>query len=119
MDLKQFYTLSNTKIEPNSINGIVNLNDKHPIYKGHFPDTAVVPGIMQIEIINDILHQQLHLSTQLKKVSSIKYLNIITPDIQDLQFEITYKIIDSTCKVKAIIQKDNLIFSKFSGLFSL
>lgn len=118
MDLKDFYKATNTLKEGNTIHSTINLNAEHPIYKGHFPENPVVPGIMQIEIIKDILKQELDTALLLQKVSSIKYLNLITPEISDLQFELSIKPLEKLYKVKCIIKKDNLIYTKFSGQFS-
>ena len=119
MDLKDFYKASNTKKDGNTIHSIINLNTEHPIYKGHFPENPVLPGIMQIEIIKDILKHELDTALHLQKVSSIKYLNLITPEISDLQFELNIKPLEDVYKIKCVIKKDNLIYTKFSGQFSL
>ena len=59
MDLKQFYTYTNTQTTENEVVVTINFDKEHPIYKGHSPNNPVVPGIMQIEIITDILKNKI------------------------------------------------------------
>ena len=57
----------------------VELNAKHPIYKGHFPDMAIVPGAVFTEIVKDVLEQQLERRLRLKELKSVKFMKMVIP----------------------------------------
>jgi len=119
MNINTFYKSSNSRKTENQIYTQVSFNLEHAIYKGHFPDNPVVPGIMQIEIIKHIFETEYSKSLQLKKVTSIKFLNIITPDVDHIEFNISYTLTDNIYKIKCVIKKEETIYTKFSGLFTI
>ena len=62
MSLKNdFYTVKETASPlENSVKGLIELNAAHIIYKGHFPEMPVVPGVLQIQIIKELLEDHLN-----------------------------------------------------------
>lgn len=119
MTLSDFYHITKIKKTPETIECSIQLNVNHELYKGHFPSQPVLPGIMQIEIIQDILSQGLEQKLSLIKVINIKYLNMIVPDDNLIQFSISYVLLEQELKVKSIIQNADSIFTKFSGIFAI
>ena len=65
------------------------LNKEHFIYKAHFPDEPVTPGvcILQIgkELVEDILQRRL----EIKQIKNVKFLSVISPETTP---QITYHI---------------------------
>jgi 3-hydroxyacyl-[acyl-carrier-protein] dehydratase len=119
MNLEQFYNIVHTEKNENILLAQVKLVIDHPIYKGHFPDQPVLPGIMQIEMIADLINHELNTQYQLKKASNIKYLNMIIPNNETIVFEIKYSVQeDGDLKVNCVIKDENTIFTKFSGFFN-
>ena len=49
--LDTYFTIKNhNRIEDTDVID-VELNPQHPVYKGHFPDMPVAPGVCNIQII--------------------------------------------------------------------
>ena len=51
-----FYTVKEKKqISEKEISVVIELNQQHAIYSGHFPDQPIVPGVCQIQIVKELL----------------------------------------------------------------
>jgi 3-hydroxyacyl-[acyl-carrier-protein] dehydratase len=118
MLLKEFYTVEMLKqIGPDEISATIKLNPAHEIYKGHFPGQPVVPGVVSIQIINELLSGHINQSLITLSARNIKFPSMIDPrKTPILDIKINYKPSDSSqIKVNASIFKDDMIFLKFNG----
>ena len=58
--LNDFYTVESTqKTAENNLLTTIVLNAEHPIFKGHFEQMPVVPGVCQTQIIKEVLQNEL------------------------------------------------------------
>lgn len=99
----------------------INILSNHEIFKGHFPDNPVLPGVVSIQIISDFFA---HITSQnyfLSEASNVKFLKIILVQ-NNVQLSVKVKFslfADKKYKVSAEIFNENDIFLKFSGIFVL
>jgi 3-hydroxyacyl-[acyl-carrier-protein] dehydratase len=112
-----FYTLTN----PNAIEGTnfrteINLNSKHPIFKGHFPGLPVVPGVCMMAIVKELLQKGVGKKLLLQKADTIKFLALINPNEHpSVDVEIKYvSNDDGTYSTDAVIFADNRPYFKMS-----
>lgn len=69
----------------------LRLDAKHPIYRGHFPDNPITPGVCSLEIIMQLIaanYQDLKRPTQ---VDSIKFLGFVNP-LQTPEVGVEFKV---------------------------
>jgi 3-hydroxyacyl-[acyl-carrier-protein] dehydratase len=59
----------------------IRLNDAHLVYKGHFPDVPVTPGVVLTDICRLLAQQICGIELQLKEAKSIKFLAMVNPKI--------------------------------------
>jgi len=114
MLIKDFYKIQEIRPNDSRISASIRLNPEHEVYKGHFPGQPVVPGVFQLQIVKEILEESLGQELFMGKVSSAKYLKIITPEKSGkLQITIDYQKTDEDAyKVNAIIGSGETIFTK-------
>ena len=70
----------------------VILHEKDELFEGHFPDNPIMPGVLNIEIIEKILSEVMQM--QVKRINQVKFLSPIVPKEDELlkyRFEITEK----------------------------
>ncbi len=92
MLLNDFYKLIGIDTEGDTISGKILLNSSHPIFKGHFPDFPVVPGVALIQIIKEIVEEQSHFHYMMEEIPNVKFLDFINPlEVEELHFEIKRK----------------------------
>ncbi len=81
-DFYQLNTISvqsladNTKIEAEIV-----LNSAHPIFKGHFPNLPVVPGVCMVQFVKEIAEKQFQQKLFLSSASNIKFLSVLNPEV--------------------------------------
>ncbi len=120
MSLEHFYTLEHLKnIDENNYLANIKLNEEHPVYQGHFPQQAVVPGVLQLNMIQELTEKVIEQKLMLKKVSNVKYLNIMTPEMQNISLEVKHQIKEQEVKVKVVLKNETSIFSKVSASYHL
>lgn len=57
----------------------IKLHPEHPVYTGHFPEQAVVPGVCMLQIIKECFENVLNTPFQYKQIASCKFLTAILP----------------------------------------
>lgn len=102
MLLEDFYTIvASKRTEGNSVEFTVDLHKEHPIFKGHFPNFPVTPGVAMLQMIKNSLETQLQHELILKSASKIKFLTLVNPnDDSILTFNVTYLLENDVVKVK-------------------
>lgn len=61
-------------IEKNNTEYIIKLADeKHPIFKAHFPKNPILPGFLQLDIAQKLLNKEFI------KFIKVKFIKVITP----------------------------------------
>lgn len=88
------------------------------IYRAHFPELPITPGVCIIGVANELLEELLSSKLELDVVSNAKFLAVVNPLETP---EITYyfkKIVkdekDGRVKVQVIVSHEDQIFSKLS-----
>lgn len=115
-----FYTLISTKVEDDALNFEIKINAAHPIFQGHFPGNPVTPGVVQLEMVKELLSSHLGKEIQLVKLLNAKYLAVLNP-IHDavIAVQMTLKLQeDNTLRVSGQFANSTAVFMKFSGIYT-
>ena len=119
MLVKELYTIQSLKEEEGIIKSQIHLNPTHEIYKGHFPQQAVLPGVCMMQIVAELTKKGLASDAPIKiqKANQAKFLIPIVPDKNpDLFVTIKYSLGElGAIKVNATIADGTQIFFKFKG----
>ena len=95
MLLNNFYKITDIIKEENSSIFKVELNPSHSIYKGHFEEQPIVPGVCTLQIIKECAEKVANKELFYSYISSCKFLSLIDPQINKLlEINITLKEID-------------------------
>lgn len=97
----------------------ISFNEDHPIYKAHFPEKPITPGVCIIQIAQELIEEQMQRQLFLRKVTNIKYLAVLSPKENK---SVTYsfsKISKDEAELKAhvLIENENGAFAKLSLVF--
>jgi 3-hydroxyacyl-[acyl-carrier-protein] dehydratase len=55
------------------------LNGDHFIYRAHFPDNPVTPGVCLIQICRELMEHRLGKPLFLKRIMNVKFLSVVDP----------------------------------------
>jgi 3-hydroxyacyl-[acyl-carrier-protein] dehydratase len=115
-----------SRIENNNfITAKLQLNKEHVIFKGHFPDNPVLPGVCLIQIVKEILSKATNKDLTLVSAGNIKFLEFVNPEIFNLLgLEINIlpqkELIENTnLKIHSIVKFDDKPCFKMSAEFKV
>lgn len=117
--LNDFYSIDSIVTSETTIFATVSLNQQHAIFKGHFEQMPVVPGVCQTQMIKELLQEELKTDLTLTKGNNIKFTGMIVPTEHPKVFvEINYKTENKEYLAEAKLFFENTIFTKFKGTFT-
>lgn len=103
MVLKDFYkVLSEEKVSDSKYNITILINEKHEVFKGHFPGNPIMPGVCMIQIIKELTETITKSSLMIQSLANVKFMALINPEVTpELRLELDVTITeDDLVKVK-------------------
>lgn len=86
--------------------GEVELLPQHPIYEGHFPQQAVVPGVCTLTIIKECLGKALQREVRFSAIKECKYLSALLP-FDGLTLKLDFQLVESQLRGVVVRVNDN------------
>jgi 3-hydroxyacyl-[acyl-carrier-protein] dehydratase len=115
------YTIQNISGDNNIIEATLELDEYHGIFKGHFPNQPVLPGVCMLQMAKEILEFFFNYKVQLSKAEDIRFLAMVDPtQNKELKFVIQYDVFEAksiTVNAK-IIKKDDVVCCKIKAVFN-
>ena len=114
-----YSTLKFTK-EDGTATATVKLNKDHEVFRGHFPDNPIMPGVCMIQLIKELTEKALDKELFLSSVSNVKFMAIINPEKNDM-LEVVLHITeeDGLAKIKNTISIDDTLALKMNAQFKV
>lgn len=113
-----FFTIITSDFKDGELIYNVNLNKEHYIYKAHFPNNPITPGVCILQMIQELIEQYLNINLELQILHNIKYMSIISPiSNPEIAIHISYSHSNENVKVKGIIKTENIVFTKLSATY--
>lgn len=117
--LNDFYTLLKSQETDNGISVWVKIDKDHSIFKGHFPNHPVTPGVCTIQIIKELSENHFEKEFMLKTARNVKFMAIINPEVNDeVRFDLSFESVENgEISVKATVMMNENPALKFGGNF--
>lgn len=74
-----FFFIESSEILDSEVCYDLRLNADHFIYKAHFPEEPITPGVCVIQIAKELLEEHLQRVLTIKAVKNVKFLSVISP----------------------------------------
>jgi len=74
-----FYTIIASEPTSDGLVAQLKINAEHVIFDGHFPNNPVTPGVVQLEIIKEMVSDFIGRKVNLHTLSNSKFLAILNP----------------------------------------
>jgi 3-hydroxyacyl-[acyl-carrier-protein] dehydratase len=120
MVLKDFYKiLFEEKISDSKHNITILVNEKHEIFKGHFPGNPIMPGVCMIQIIKELTEKITQKTLMIQTLSNVKFMALINPENNpELRLELDITITeDDLVKVKNTTYFNDTVALKLSNVY--
>jgi 3-hydroxyacyl-[acyl-carrier-protein] dehydratase len=118
--LDHFYRIDSLHKEDATISAQVTFDIHHDIFKGHFPDMPIVPGVCQTQMLGEVFSHAMGKEMQLKSAASIKFMSLVDPN-KNLTLTLTINYIitkENTYNVSAQYVWAETVFFKFKGIYA-
>jgi len=120
MVLKDFYNvLSEEKTGDSKYSITILINEKHEVFKGHFPGNPIMPGVCMIQIIKELTAAITKSTLIIQTSSNVKFMALINPEVTPelrLELEITTTEEDLV-KVKNTTYFNDTVALKLSNVY--
>jgi 3-hydroxyacyl-[acyl-carrier-protein] dehydratase len=120
MVLKDFYKiLSLENTSDSKYDAVILINDKHDVFKGHFPDNPIMPGVCMIQIIKELSETITKSNLLMQTLSNVKFMALINPEVTPelrLELDITTTE-DGLVKVKNTTYFNETVALKLSNVY--
>lgn len=106
-----------------ALNSVFNieLNPDCFIYKAHFPELPITPGVCIIQVAMELFSELCGVALDLESVANAKFLSVINPEItKNLTYsfnKITISDESSLYKVSVVVADEDTIYTKLSLCF--
>lgn len=121
MLIPNLYTVRKTeKIDDSNLKVQIELNPNHAIFKGHFPNNPIMPGVCMIQIIKELTESFTSKNLFMSKVSNVKFLVTINPfthPILDLELNVVQENDEVKIKNSSFIESISAL--KFSAVYKI
>lgn len=82
MILQDFYKiLSEEKVSDSKYTITILVNEKHEVFKGHFPGNPIMPGVCMIQIIKELTESITKSSLMIQSLTNVKFMALINPEV--------------------------------------
>ncbi|CAA9195664.1 hotdog family protein [Flavobacterium collinsii] len=120
MVLKDFYTvLSEEKTGDSKYTIAILVNEKHEVFKGHFPGNPIMPGVCMIQIIKELTESIIKSTLMIQTLSNVKFMALINPEINpELRLELDIVTTEENLvKVKNTTYFNDTVALKLSNVY--
>ena len=92
MFLDNLYKIKNFDVTPETILAAISLDPDHTLFEGHFPNSPVLPGVVQLQIVKELLEKHLGRNVKMKSMRTSKFIQVINPkETPDVYIDIKFK----------------------------
>ena len=102
-DVKDSMVSSGKGTRENTLTGEFCFNENLNVFKGHFPGLPVLPGVMQIEMVQHVMKKNTGISYKIKSIKKAKFSSQIVPG-ETINVSLSfYPMGDDSVNVKAVV----------------
>lgn len=119
MLIPHFYSVKEFNFTDNQLKAIIELNPEHDVFKGHFPNNPVTPGVCMLQILKELTEQATNTNLFIKECSNVKFMALINPEVNEvLTITIDINQVEENFKIKASASFDETVALKVSALLT-
>ncbi|HSJ12131.1 MAG TPA: hypothetical protein VK916_05565 [Gillisia sp.] len=120
MLLKDFYTVENTTKEGDMYSTKIHINKEHELYKGHFPERPVTPGVILMQLFKEEAERISGKELQLAKATNVKFTSVVDPN-QDEHLILNSQITEDSLGIslKGTAENNNVISLKINAFYKI
>jgi len=116
--LDDFFIVLERSVTETGFYTTIQLNPDHLVYTGHFPGFPVTPGVVQLQIVHELLEKHLGRKLKLKTIPQCKFLKVLDPnETAQLVVHVEFTRMDELLHIKAWSENGPDIYFKLNAFY--
>lgn len=116
----ELFTILDHSPHPHGAVFTLELNPAHIAYAGHFPGHPVTPGVVQIQMVQELLESYSGKKTRLLSITQGKFLKILNPlESPQIEISLDFEEAGEQVNVVAVGAIRDQIFFKINATYQL
>ena len=118
--IDDLFILDATRDTENGFEADLHANPSHLIYKAHFPENPITPGVCIIQIAGELLEKKINRKVYLKTLKNVKFLSVIIP-VEGKKIKYIFSNVaevENGCKTQVTVSDEGTVYAKISLIFS-
>ncbi len=116
MLIRDYYNIESVSAEGDATVFRVNLNPACAVYKGHFPEKPVSPGVCNIQMVKECAEQVAGTHMLLTQLRQCRLTTLVTPDeYPQLEVRIILSLKEDRYSLKATIGQGEAVYLEMKG----
>jgi len=117
MLVEELYTVEHIQTDATIIRAVLVVNASHEIFKGHFPEVPVLPGVCMVQCIKELIETVYNVQSSIEKADMIKFLSMLNPlESNRMHAEIIIRDkTESQITFQATLKNEDHFLLKYSG----
>ncbi|NOR88189.1 MAG: 3-hydroxyacyl-ACP dehydratase [Bacteroidales bacterium] len=114
----KLFSIQEINRDGDQIYAVLSLNKEHIIFKGHFPDAPVLPGVAMMQMVKELLEVVEERALFIEKAGNMKFLRMVNPvntPILNMEISILERL-NKTIRIKAQILDQQTVCFKMTAL---
>ena len=114
-----FYKVNQEVHTDGALNVSITIDASHDVFTGHFPDNPITPGVVQMEIVKELLSKVTKREMKCVSVGNCKFLAILNPiETPSIDIVLNYALQeDETYKVSTVMSANETTYMKMSSIY--
>jgi 3-hydroxyacyl-[acyl-carrier-protein] dehydratase len=118
MLIEELYTMDVRTNAEGLVEAGIRVNGRCPVYQGHFPGFPITPGVLQVQIIKEVLEGALGQDLRLSDARSVKFTSMHEPDrAAEIAARIRYERVGERIRADAVLYYGETVYMKLKGEF--
>ena len=119
IDHEEVFIIESETMQDGFITAEVTVRHDHPVFKGHFPEFPVVPGVMMTGAARFLLERRLKKKLMLTASREIKFLSLLVPEKgKQIRFEIQFAETQDGWDANIILRDMDTILMKMKSTYN-
>lgn len=113
MLIDTMFELKSLGTDGNRIEATLGIITESPIYKAHFPQRPITPGVCIIQIVQEVIEKACNTKLLLANARNVKFLNTLSPDsTTEVSLSIEYD--PTSLSANAVMKNNDTMIAKMT-----
>ena len=113
------FAIKSQSVSENKADFRVALHAENFIYKAHFPNNPITPGVCLIQMVVELFGALRGANFSIRTLKNVKFTAPVSPlEFPQINLSLDYAEDEKTWQIKAVIKENEMIFAKINMILA-